>query len=269
MSAAILLTPGKLNTVHDDMESVFWLLLYHILRYMKHDRLRNLKNTMEFIFDEEQPATPDTSARGGNGKRSVLVYQEYVGSNFTVEGNKPLTTLINDLLAYWGEWYQDLTANSTKVIVTMRVKLISKEEAAKLHPFDPQNLAMYTYDISLKAFEKALAMTDWPTDDKAVDHLPKKRARKLEAIVDHPEDKDPAKANSEETQRAASASRPVKKLRTSQRLKDEAEYRPSSATSAIPINLRSRESMRNKELPPDFYLESESDVENKQNSDSN
>lgn len=179
-----------------------------------------------------------------------------------------MTYLITTLCAHWDEWYSALSENEKKIYNTAALLKISAATAAKQHPFDPRNLAMFTYGTMLKVFETVLGMTNWPMGNKAIDYLLQKHTRKLEVILDHSKDIDPAKANSEETLCGVSTSRLMKKLKTSQRLKDDTKYRPSSgSTSAIPITLRSQELTRIKEMPVKVYNKPGSDVENEQNSD--
>lgn len=179
MSAELLRKPRNINSVQDDMESFFWMVPYHILRYMNHTQVSDVKSIMEAIFEEQHQENPCAPICGGHGKDSFFLCSwYYLTAGFTVEGNNPIQHLLFTLTGHWADWYTSLRRTQWEVSNAIVNEGRSREDAIKRHPFDSRNLAMRNYDCMIEVFEKVLAMTTWPIDDAALDHLPQKNARK-------------------------------------------------------------------------------------------
>lgn len=103
--------------------------------------------------------------------------------------------------------------------------------------------------------EEVLASDNWPQGDGSHDNFGKQRGRTLESAADKDEQK-PNTRNATDTP-ATVATRPVKKIKTSTKLDDDAAYKPSSLRSIVPPVFSSRETRPN-EKPQGAYAEEES-----------
>ncbi|KAI0702995.1 hypothetical protein BC835DRAFT_1410786 [Cytidiella melzeri] len=118
MSIAMLADPLKAHEALDDLESVFWALLYGAMHRFDHT---NNATILIKMFDEKDPtALPDGSIAyiGGSGKRAALG-KLHTGLRFT---SLPLQTLICRLANEWDDYYIAQTAasradNSTTTVV--------------------------------------------------------------------------------------------------------------------------------------------------------
>lgn len=73
MSAFLLENPEKIHRLQDDVESFFWVLLYHASRYLKNSiPVEKLDSMMKRIFDQVDPSFPGREDTGGMGKRNLI-----------------------------------------------------------------------------------------------------------------------------------------------------------------------------------------------------
>lgn len=90
MSTHLLSTPRQMHTLQHDLEFVFWVLLYVIMRYMGYNvEPEHQLQAIDNIFF--QHSTQHGESCGGAGK------QEFMGnalSQSTIPDNDPLTNLM-------------------------------------------------------------------------------------------------------------------------------------------------------------------------------
>lgn len=117
MSASLLMDSKKLNTLQDDLESFFWLILFHILRYMRHNQPpENLEKTMSDIFDDSENIVPlGQEAQGGKSKFSLLMGDQPLGSDFAVTDNKALSSFFRHARDELTMWYTHVTRHQRAI----------------------------------------------------------------------------------------------------------------------------------------------------------
>ncbi|PPQ92796.1 hypothetical protein CVT25_003907 [Psilocybe cyanescens] len=234
MSIGLLTNPAKIHHVQDDMESFFWLVLYHILRYMKHDKVTELEVIMDAIFDQFTKA-PKTGAleTGGVGKLGLLAMGTYIGSDFEVAGNQPLTDFYDSGRKIWKAWYSYIGERQDDINKLRRSARISHEEASNRVPFvHPPGIIDHSHMSSL--FASALASGNWPSDVEAVDYLSKteKRGR------DEDQEEDPVYVKSGTKAKRSTISM------------DNMTYKPSTKRSMGSSNLRPLPALNLQETAP-------------------
>lgn len=73
MSVALLEDPQKCSVLQDDLESFFYVLLYIVLRYLKHNFLPGtVGDFMDDFFDSSYAHHDGTASAGGDRKRSII-----------------------------------------------------------------------------------------------------------------------------------------------------------------------------------------------------
>jgi len=64
MSILLLEMPNKLQDLQDDLESFIYVVLYHVLWYMIHNKVDNVSPIIERVFNDYTNGT----IQGGAGK---------------------------------------------------------------------------------------------------------------------------------------------------------------------------------------------------------
>jgi hypothetical protein len=152
--------PTRQHSVQDDMESFVILVLYHGLRYMKHNAF-DLRWIMTQVFDNSHVG-PDGYTRGGDGKRALFMAGAYLDKNFEFTDNNSLTYWIHYAIPAVGQW--------------LRYKLPASWSALEEDipaPLEFGRLALRDHQQLINRWELALNMPGWPSDDKAFDQCPK------------------------------------------------------------------------------------------------
>jgi len=173
MAIGLLEKKGVVHTVHHDLESFFWLVIWLVMRHAQHSDENGPKACAELF----QAADEKTALKS---KILFLRTNQYV----QVINNAPLTYLITRLgdLVYAGQDWGRL--------------------APKPVPL--------TYEAVLEAFDTALAMTEWPEDDFAKPYrpvisepLPHAEAHHQEALLQQKKSAKQSAAGSRKTAAAA------------------------------------------------------------------
>ena len=157
MSIHILEKPHRRHTILDDIESVYWILLYCAVHWLRH-------STQGFgfeidMFDEEtvrRLAGQPPLSTGGTKKSAFLTKDFFKELQFD---SKPL----NDLLQQFGQQFKTiyLCEPSDEEDIRARGRAAS------------ERLADVT--VVLEIFNAALRRTDWPEDgDRVPDQFPPK-----------------------------------------------------------------------------------------------
>lgn len=164
MSIHILETPNRRHTVLDDIESVYWLLLYCALHWLPHDD----PNFDMQLFDEQikqhRPNLPPLIV-GGDKKGNFLIKSRYRRLQFE---SRPLQELLQELghafrAIYWSETAEEDDIRSA-----------AQAASAKLQDVT----------VVLEMFNRALARKDWPEHDRVDDQF-RPRTENEEARMEH------------------------------------------------------------------------------------
>ncbi|CAL1708621.1 unnamed protein product [Somion occarium] len=158
ISIRLLSDPYKRHEVHDDLESCFWVLLYHALHYFEH----NQPKVRPIFFDEMNPVEQDDGdlqAIGGGGKIAMLTVQLHT-YKWTCQ---PLDTLIHKLGSIFDEYN----------------RMIINPHADKVAFSSLQN-AIDDVDIILNLFDTALASDGWLDKDARPDMFPRRTKAELD-----------------------------------------------------------------------------------------
>jgi len=138
-------------------------VVYHGLRYMKHNAF-DLKDIMFRVFDD-RTLGPDGKSRGGQGKEALFLRRRHIGQDFQFTDNDPMMQWIDYAIEAVGEWLQYETPPPK------RHKVLDKDNAPTRLDFG--RLELRDHQQLIDCWEKVLAMSDWPSNDKAVDQCPK------------------------------------------------------------------------------------------------
>ncbi|EED82236.1 predicted protein [Postia placenta Mad-698-R] len=130
------LAPGQsvTHSVHHDMESFYWLLIWIVLRHTEHTHFK-VNGACHEVF------------RSGDEASAAHAKQAFIVSDRPIEvkGNKPLSHLLSTL------WH----------LMTQTVKSAINPRPARL-----------THAEMLRAFKEALDMDGWPENDTAIPFKP-------------------------------------------------------------------------------------------------
>ncbi|KAJ8461913.1 hypothetical protein ONZ45_g18122 [Pleurotus djamor] len=146
MSSRLLMRPRSPRTLNDDIESFFWVVLHHALRYSRHNLEASLTAAkIQDVFFYTQHIF-DHLPVGGYEKYCLLMHdlRKMMHGQLDFE-SKPLNQFIDEA----NQFFQDS-------IDAIRWKIPPSE--------DPQGRMLQVFDNALNAVE-------WPEDDHAVDIL--------------------------------------------------------------------------------------------------
>ncbi|KAL1705152.1 hypothetical protein EV121DRAFT_279854 [Schizophyllum commune] len=104
MSSSLLMTPGKLHTVQDDLESLFWVALYIILLYFPCGDIDVVPMIARIFYEIE---ADDGTARGGTKKGAFLD-----GKGFPALFDLPDS--VSEPLAIWISMYRSILSEWVK-----------------------------------------------------------------------------------------------------------------------------------------------------------
>lgn len=167
MSIHLLENPDRRHDILDDLESVFWLLLYGSLHFLKHEaRHFSMK-----LFDKEDIEFQDTDneprVTGGGKKRIFLDKCEFEELKFH---SNPL----NDLVCQLAEDFHTIYRYER-----------SKRPRERKEAQDKCNL-LRDVSTSIEKFERALECDDWPEDkDRTRDQFPRKTEKQVACANHH------------------------------------------------------------------------------------
>ncbi|KAG6823977.1 hypothetical protein H0H87_012759, partial [Tephrocybe sp. NHM501043] len=156
------------NTIQDDMESFVLVILYHALRYFRH----NQKERTRFIIDEvfnKHLVLPNGRHEGGQGRRSLFLNMEYIGQDFEMDC-KPLNDWIRAAIMAVKEWIKsEMEDIPTLPAVPDRLAAIIKIPPP---PLEASNAERYllTHTFLDNIFTTCLDSSDW-LPDKPVDAI--------------------------------------------------------------------------------------------------
>ena len=93
-STRLLSKPRKVHELHDDLESLWFVLLFEGLCYVKHNK--PIEIDMAFIFDQVHVSPTTGIDTGGLGKMDLYANDRVMNENLEFE-SKPFTVLVRQL----------------------------------------------------------------------------------------------------------------------------------------------------------------------------
>uniref|UniRef100_D8QID6 Fungal-type protein kinase domain-containing protein n=1 Tax=Schizophyllum commune (strain H4-8 / FGSC 9210) TaxID=578458 RepID=D8QID6_SCHCM len=121
MSSMLLKTPGKLHTVQDDLESLFWVALYIILLYFPCGDI-DVVPMIDRIFYEIE--TDDGTARGGSKKYDFLLARGFAAFfDLPDSVSEPLAIWLSMYCGMLNDWVQHHTS-----LLALREQLTALEK---------------------------------------------------------------------------------------------------------------------------------------------
>lgn len=160
MSSALLYHLGKEHSVHDDLQSVFWVFSHMSYDYLPHD-LPVQQLALSFVEYDEDPTTREES--GGARKLAYLIR----GDRFSFIGNSALSRLYEQFregIRALEDWYESLKSGRTE-----------QELAVAVHN-PPDNVPDHNYFLHL--FTEALNAPDQEWSSERSDKRPLQMALK-------------------------------------------------------------------------------------------
>ena len=94
MSTRLLMRPGKVHELCDDLESFWFVLLFEGLHFVKHNEA---SIDMATIFDQASVSPITGNHTGGLGKHTLYTSDVDLMTNTLEFGSKPFTTLARNM----------------------------------------------------------------------------------------------------------------------------------------------------------------------------
>ena len=157
MSTQLLLRPGKVHELCDDLESFWFVLLFEGLHFVKHNKPGGIK--MATIFDHVDVSLTTGVHTGGLGKHILYTRNMDLMTDTLKFDSEPFTALVRKMY---------LRFKSLNAYYTVQ------DDGETPNDFLQDNFRQLGScgDIK-KLFEEALSSKEWPTScDKAQDQYP-------------------------------------------------------------------------------------------------
>lgn len=164
MSIALLANVSKVHTIHDDLQSVFWVLLFGALLHFAHNSLSFNMNLFDQAFF---PHDNSLMVKGGDMKEAFLRSQQKIsGLTFM---SKPLTAIYRRLAFKYNAPISSSGNAEDRCDENGDVIIESVDPDANMPA--PQ--------VVLDLFETVLTRTDWPAinDTMANQFIPRTKAQ--------------------------------------------------------------------------------------------
>jgi len=185
MSAHLLSIPEKMHTLQDDLESIFWVLLYTVMCYVGYNiTLEDRLQTVEDIFF--QYSHQNGKSQGGAGKRGFV---SYCLSRFRIPDNVPLTKLLwgfEGIVAHFHDFMNRIVHQARNILLKDQnatipdaIRTTSLKLADSLEQFEIRN-----HDAIENLFTNALSQKTWPKNDKAFDYFAKALSKRKLAEIE-------------------------------------------------------------------------------------
>jgi len=154
MSTRLLTTPGKVHELCDDLESLWFVLLFESLHFVKHNEPADIR--MDQLFDQSH-VNPKTGAHtGGLGKHFMYISRGLSELEFA---SKPLTILVQQIFSLFRSLIMYHTDEEARVTPSDSVK----NDVGKLQSCE---------EIE-RLFDEALDSGEWVKGDKVGDQYPR------------------------------------------------------------------------------------------------
>ena len=174
MSISLLLKMSDRHELADDRESVFWVLVWVLLRYSKHNVSSGELPSLLHIFDES--VWLDDGAEGGRGKQDVI--RDQVLSNMVqFSGHPVLNQLLRDLSGVFSvryrrqpsaqiiRDYEDFLSGLMDLPAPTPFLVLLRDHLVPRHTEDMAALSESRWLV--QALRGATSKAGWPTEDSA------------------------------------------------------------------------------------------------------
>ncbi|KAG9227028.1 hypothetical protein CCMSSC00406_0009990 [Pleurotus cornucopiae] len=178
MSIDLLMGEKRPHRISDDLESFFWVVLYHSLLYLPHNKVNKLYEIITGVFEQY---TYYSEAKGGLGKYAMVTKGHHIGGDspppLEFTENAPLTEFVKTILKLMRNWKQrELAADSADNTTTL-ISGTAVLHLRSLGPKQPEVLPPPTEKEmrdDMEALFRFILSMAWPTDDKAQLHIVRK-----------------------------------------------------------------------------------------------
>lgn len=154
MSTELLSTPGKLHELKDDLESLWFVLLFESLHFVKNNQPHF---DMSFVFDDGVVCHKNAEHIGGRGKRYLYSCNGHMMNTLLQFRSEPLTTLVRQI-------YQLFRCLNTHYLA---------EDPAVKTSVEPTVEKLNSCAEIKRLLDEALNSNEWPTSpDKVPDQYP-------------------------------------------------------------------------------------------------
>jgi len=162
-----------MHTLQDDLESIFWALLYVIMRYIAYDiDIDTRLDDIQHVFFQNQPQHARNHDRGGAGKLDIvdtpILYPRLSNNTPLDDLMWSFLTIIQDFHEYMKRIFKDVSRirhGHDEISIPDALKTASLKFNEEFDRLDIRN-----YDKILAIFATALQQDTWPENDKAFDH---------------------------------------------------------------------------------------------------
>ena len=157
MSTRLLSKPGKVHELWDDLESLWFVLLFEGLHFVKHNKPRGIK--MASIFNQADVSLTTGVHTGGEGKILLYLSKGAVMNGALEFESKPFTILIRRI-------YQ--------LFKSLHKHYVAKDDNEPVDVFHGENVGKLKSCAEIeRLLTEALDSGDWPEDcDKVTDQYP-------------------------------------------------------------------------------------------------
>ena len=155
MAAELIVEPGVSHSFLHDLESTYFILLFHCITNMKHGLSKGAAANLFHDVLDSRHYTQD-----GEWQKYGFMLQKKWISKYNIPSNRPFTSLICNLHSKFKERYWQL-----------ELKEDEDESKPSLPSFIMPAECMATnfgYDVFIEIFDKQLGSSDWPAGDKAI-----------------------------------------------------------------------------------------------------
>jgi len=157
MACLILQDRQKPHTIQDDIESFVYVVLYHSIRYLSHNKSEDLELILDEFFDDKKFNRGGLRVGGGHKLTWFRLRGDvYPFDGFEVTNHAPLNDWITGSFDVVGEWLE----------VVGRSRRLAPSPDAVL-----RTLQLYSHQPIADLFARCLSHQGWPTNDKAVDRM--------------------------------------------------------------------------------------------------
>ncbi|TFY74279.1 hypothetical protein EWM64_g9734 [Hericium alpestre] len=155
LAAEILMEPRTPHKLRHDLESFFYVLLYHVLRYCRNP-LPTLESDMEKVFDSSRWNEQLGTDTGGADKRGVFLGTTFRGKELYPRLRPPIAQLIHQFRSqFWMIYVDEWTPGFSEEACAAYMTFLSSSEGV------------------MDIFDRHLKECDWPADDAGRDNLAK------------------------------------------------------------------------------------------------
>ncbi|KAG5634110.1 hypothetical protein H0H81_003369 [Sphagnurus paluster] len=183
MSCLLLMDHHPVHTIQDDMESFVYVVLYHGLRYLSHNKPKKTLSIMRDIFDYEEYDV-DGERTGGSHKKAMIRSFAILEEDFHLD-SKPLDQWLRKMFKMLREWIEFVTPTVEEVDIFGDDDKSDKPSVPT--PTLSPHLSKTSVDLSdhtkmAEIFAKALDRGIWPENDAAVDSFPYLKAQERSSV---------------------------------------------------------------------------------------